>query len=204
MTALGVRGLAKRLNAEDLAIHVKGLEPAGYDPRTLKGMILNYSVSERGADHLWTMAYALDIAGQGGGRFATGDEKVMAVMDYEERSTLYDSMLLCKFGRYIYDWETMKNALNAVTGFNYTVSELKEIAQRIIVMHRFLNGTTIEQDRLPPRWLREPVEYEGKRYVVTEEEWQGMVKRYYQLRGYDENGVPKQETLVKLGIINSN
>jgi len=31
-----------------------------------------------------------------------------------------------------------------------------------------------------------------------------MVKRYYQLRGYDENGVPKQETLVKLGIINSN
>jgi aldehyde:ferredoxin oxidoreductase len=91
-----------------------------------------------------------------------------------------------------------------VTGFNYTVSELKETAQRIIVMHRFLNGTTIEQDRLPPRWLREPVEYEGKRYVVTEEEWQGMVKRYYQLRGYDENGVPKQETLVKLGIINSN
>jgi aldehyde:ferredoxin oxidoreductase len=204
LTALGVRGLAKRLNAEDLAIHVKGLEPAGYDPRTLKGMILNYSVSERGADHLWTMAYALDIAGQGGGRFATGDEKVMAVMDYEERSTLYDSMLLCKFGRYIYDWETMKNTLNAVTGFNYTVSELKETAQRIIVMHRFLNGTTIEQDRLPPRWLREPVEYEGKRYVVTEEEWQGMVKRYYQLRGYDENGVPKQETLVKLGIINSN
>ena len=167
-------------------------------------MILNNAVSERGADHLWSMAYSIDIAGQGGGRFATGSEKVAAVMDFEERSTLYDSMLLCKFGRYIYDWETMRNVLNAVTGFNYTINDLKEVAQRIIVMHRYMNGTTIEQDRLPPRWLKEPVTYEGKNYVVTEEEWAGMIKEYYRLRGYDERGVPKPETLVKLSILNNN
>ncbi|WP_291766186.1 aldehyde ferredoxin oxidoreductase family protein [Caldivirga sp. UBA161] len=203
LAALGTKGIGEKLGVGELAIHVKGLEPAGYDPRTLKGMILNNAVSERGADHLWSMAYSIDIAGQGGGRFATGSEKVAAVMDFEERSTLYDSMLLCKFGRYIYDWEAMRNVLNAVTGFNYTISDLKEAAQRIIVMHRYMNGTTIEQDRLPPRWLKEPVVYEGKSYVVTEEEWVGMVKEYYRLRGYDERGVPKPETLVKLGILNN-
>ncbi len=204
LASLGTKGIGEKLGVSELAIHVKGLEPAGYDPRTLKGMILNNAISERGADHLWSMAYSIDIAGQGGGRFATGSEKVAAVMDYEERSTLYDSMLLCKFGRYIYDWETMRNVLNAVTGFNYTINELKEAAQRIIVMHRYMNGTTVEQDKLPPRWLKEPVVYEGKSYVVTEEEWAGMVKEYYRLRGYDERGVPKPETLIKLGILNNN
>ncbi|MGC9136397.1 aldehyde ferredoxin oxidoreductase family protein [Caldivirga sp.] len=203
LIALGTRGIGEKLGVSDLAINVKGLEPAGYDPRTLKGMILNNAVSERGADHLWSMAYSIDIAGQGGGRFATGSEKVSAVMDFEERSTLYDSMLLCKFGRYIYDWETMRKALNAVTGFNYTINELKDAAQRIIVMHRYMNGTTIEQDRLPPRWLKEPVMYEGKSYIVTEEEWASMVKEYYRLRGYDERGVPKPETLIKLGVLNN-
>ncbi|WP_084019894.1 aldehyde ferredoxin oxidoreductase family protein [Vulcanisaeta thermophila] len=200
LAALGTKALAERLGVPELAIHVKGLEPAAYDPRTLKGMILNNAVSERGADHLWSSAYAVDIAGQAGGRFATGEEKVRAVMDIEERNALYDSMLLCKFGRAIYTWDVIKDVLNAVTGFDYTVDELREAAQRIIVLHRYLNKTTIEQDRLPPRWLREPVEYEGKQYVVTEEEWSSMVRRYYELRGYDELGRPRHETLVRLGI----
>ena len=203
LAALGTRAIAERLGVQDLAIHVKGLEPAAYDPRTLKGMILNNAIAERGADHLWSSAYAVDIAGQAGGRFAIGEEKVRAVMDIEERNTLYDSMLLCKFGRAMYTWEVIRDVLNAVTGFNYTIDELRETAQRIIVLHRYMNGTTIEQDRLPPRWLREPVEYEGKQYVVTEEEWSFMVRKYYELRGYDETGRPRQDTLVKLKILPS-
>ncbi|MCG2880822.1 MAG: aldehyde ferredoxin oxidoreductase family protein [Vulcanisaeta sp.] len=200
LAALGVKAISEKLGVQDLAIHVKGLEPAAYDPRTLKGMILNYAISERGADHLWSSAYAVDIAGQAGGRFATGEEKVRAVMDLEERNALYDSMLLCKFGRALYTWDVIRDALNAVTGFSYTTDELRETARRIIVLHRYMNKTTIEQDKLPPRWFREPVEYEGKKYVVSEEEWFFMVRKYYELRGYDEEGRPKPETLLKLGI----
>ena len=201
LAALGTRELARKLGVEDLAIHVKGVEPAGYDPRTLKGMILNNAVSERGADHLWASAYAVDTAGQAGGRYATGEDKVKAVMDLEERNALYDSMLLCKFGRAIYTWDVIRDVLNAVTGFKYSIDEVREVAQRIIVLHRYMNGTTIEEDRLPPRWLREPVEYEGKQYVITEDEWRGMVAKYYELRGYDEYGRPKAETLRRLGIL---
>ena len=203
LAALGVKAISEKLGVQDLAIHVKGLEPAAYDPRTLKGMILNNAISERGADHLWSSAYAVDIAGQAGGRFATGEDKVRAIMDIEERNALYDSMLLCKFGRVIYTWDVIRDALNAVTGFGYTTDELRETAQRIIVLHRYMNKTTIDQDRLPPRWLREPVEYEGKKYVISEEEWSFMVRKYYELRGYDENGRPKPEILVRLGLINS-
>jgi aldehyde:ferredoxin oxidoreductase len=35
--AQGIRAAAKEWAVEDIAVHVKGLEPAGYDPRVLKG-----------------------------------------------------------------------------------------------------------------------------------------------------------------------
>ncbi|ESQ20399.1 MAG: Aldehyde:ferredoxin oxidoreductase [uncultured Acidilobus sp. CIS] len=179
---------------------MKGLDPAGYDPRSLKGMVLNYAVSERGADHLWASAYAVDIPGLAGGRQATGEEKVRAVMDLEERNAIYDSAPLCKFGRNSYRWPELVKVINAVTGFGYTEDGLREVARRIIVFHRLINGTTRDEDRLPPRWLREPVEFEGSRLVVTEAEWEGMLGLYYRLRGYDEKGRPKEETLRALGI----
>ncbi|MGC9113326.1 aldehyde ferredoxin oxidoreductase family protein [Acidilobus sp.] len=199
--SMGAREAARALGHPEVAIEVKGLEPAGYDPRTLKGMILTYAVAERGADHLWSSGYAIDIPGLAGGRQATGEEKVRAVMDLEERNAIYDSAVLCKFGRNAYGWDELVQVLNAVTGFNYDQASLRETAERIIVIHRYMNGTTVEDDRLPPRWLREPVEFEGKRYVVTEEEWRRMVMTYYKLRGYDEEGRPTRETLERLGII---
>lgn len=197
----GTAAAARELGVEGLAIHVKGLEPAGYDPRSLKGMILTYAVAERGADHLWSSGYAVDIPGQAGGRQATGPEKVRAVMDLEERNAIYDSALLCKFGRGAYGWDELVDVINAATGLGHTKESLRQVAQRIIVLHRWLNGTTIDDDRLPPRWLKEPVEFEGSRMVVTEEEWASMISLYYRLRGYDEKGVPKRETLEALGIL---
>ena len=200
LIALGVKKMAEELNVKDLAIHVKGLEPAGYDPRTLKGMILNYAVAERGADHLWSSAYALDISGKAGGRFNTNIEKVKAVMDLEERNTIYDSALVCKFGRSVYDWSILVDVLNVVTGFNYTIEELKKVARRIIVLHRYINKTSMEDDRLPLRWLKEPVKYNVGKYIVKEEEWRSMISKYYKLRGYDEKGKPTSETLSDLEI----
>lgn len=201
LIALGVRGIAEKLGAQDLAIHVKGLEPAGYDPRTLMGMSLNNAVAERGADHLWSSAYAIDISGQAGGRFSISDEKINYIVDLENRNALYDSMLLCKFGRSIYDWDTIKTSLRAVTGFEYSLNELKTVAQRIIVMHRLMNRSTRSDDELPKRWFEEEVEYEGKKYIVPRTKIEAALQRYYELRGYDEAGKPKRELLDQLGII---
>ena len=200
LIALGVRGMAEKLGVQDLAIHVKGLEPAGYDPRTLMGMSLNNAVGERGADHLWSSAYAIDISGQAGGRFSINEEKINYVIDLENRNALYDSMLLCKFGRSIYDWDTIRASLKAVTGYEYSLNELKSVSHRIIVMHRLMNGTTKADDELPRRWFEEGVEYEGKKHVIPRAELEAALQYYYELRGYDENGKPKRELLNQLGI----
>lgn len=55
--AEGIRYAAKTWEMENVAIHVKGLDPAGYDPRVLKGMGLACVTSDRGACHLRATFY---------------------------------------------------------------------------------------------------------------------------------------------------
>ena len=62
------RGLAPRLGAArprpTLAMHVKGLELPGYEPRTLHAMALGLAVNARGADHNRSGAYEADLSGE--------------------------------------------------------------------------------------------------------------------------------------------
>ena len=205
LLADGVVMVAKKLGVENLAVHVKGLEPAAYDPRSLKGMALNYAIAGRGADHLGTMAYAIDIAGKAGGKDSLGEEKVRAIINYENLSALMDSLLLCKFGRYVYDFQVITDLLNLVTGFNYSVDEVIKTGERIITLTRLINvrmGVDKGKDQLPRKWF-EPVEFEGKKYVITKDEFENALSEYYKLRGWDENGIPKPEKLSELNIISS-
>ena len=203
LLAEGVARAASELELDDMAIHVKGLEPPGYDPRTLKGMILSYAVSPRGACHLRLMGYHADLTGLGGGRFSTSREKVEALIDLENKGIFYDSLPVCKFGRFIYDWDVIKDLLNAITGFNYTVEELKTIANKIRTLIRVFNvklGIKREDDSLPQRFFKEAVEYDGKMCKVALEELNNMLNTYYALRGWDSKGIPTEETLRKLNI----
>ncbi|MEZ0290839.1 MAG: aldehyde ferredoxin oxidoreductase family protein [Sulfolobales archaeon] len=203
LLAEGVARVAKKLGAEDLAVHVKGLEPAGYDPRTLRGMALGYAISGRGADHLGTMAYAIDIAGRAGGRLSLGEEKVRAVIDYEDLGALMDSLLLCKFGRYIYTFDVITEILNMVTGFNYTVEEIRRTANRIVTLTRLINsrmGVDRSSDYLPKRFF-EPVKFQEQEYTLSREEFEKALDTYYKLRGWNSRGVPTDETLRELEIL---
>ena len=59
----GVRHAGTVWGMEGEAIHVKGLEPAGFDPRVLKGMGLAYATSDRGACHLRATFYKSELSG---------------------------------------------------------------------------------------------------------------------------------------------
>ncbi|MEM0283271.1 MAG: aldehyde ferredoxin oxidoreductase family protein [Sulfolobales archaeon] len=203
LLAEGVAEMSRRLGVEDLAVHVKGLEPAGYDPRSLKGMALGYAISGRGADHLGTMAYAIDIAGRAGGRQYLGEEKIRAIIDYEDLGALMDSLLLCKFGRYIYTFDVITELLNIVTGFNYTVEDIRRTAWRIVTVTRIINsrmGVNRSSDMLPRRFF-EPVRFQDSELMLSREEFETALDTYYKLRGWSSNGVPTDETLKLLGIL---
>jgi aldehyde:ferredoxin oxidoreductase len=186
--AKGIIAAAKHLKAEDIAIHVKGMEPAGYDPRVLKGMGLTFATSPRGACHLRTTFYKPELAGLIPPDQVKG--KAEMLVDYEDRLNIFDTLVLCRFYRDLYPWEALEKTIHLTTGLEVSISKLREIAASIATLTRTFNlreGLTSEDDRLPRR-LHAEVLPSG--HALSAEEMEVMLKDYYELRGWDLNGVP--------------
>lgn len=61
----GILRVETELGLEDVAVHVKGMEPAGYDPRVSKGMALGYMTTSRGACHPRATFFREEVQGTG-------------------------------------------------------------------------------------------------------------------------------------------
>jgi len=186
--AQGIAAASQTLKAEDLAIHVKGLEPAGYDPRVLKGMALGYATSPRGACHLPTTFYIVELRGIMEPSKVEGKAELFT--QYEDRLTIMDTMILCRFFRDMIGWQELIRLIKATTGLEVDERRLREIANNITTLRRLLNlreGWKKEDDMLPPRFFNEPIDTEHK---VIKEEFLYMVEEYYKLRGWDKEGKP--------------
>lgn len=187
--AKGILHAAEVFGMSDQAIHVKGLEPAGYDPRVLKGMGLAYGTSDRGACHLRTTFYKPELSKMIDPDQIEGKAEMLA--EWEDRLTIFDSLVLCRFYRDLYQWEELSAMIKAVTGMELTREDMRTIARRITDQTRRFNlreGLTPQEDRLPKRFYTEALPETGK--VITEEEMQRLLAGYYKARGWDENGVP--------------
>jgi aldehyde:ferredoxin oxidoreductase len=184
---------------------VKGLELPGYEPRTLHAMALGLAVNARGADHNRSGAYEADLSGELD-RLAGGDLHVAAAIETEDRAAIMDSLILCKFLRGVFedpfpDWAAL---LAPVTGWDVTGDELRGTARRIVVAKRLFNlreGWTRSEDRLPERFLSEPLELDsGRQATLTPERLDSMIAAYYSGRGLDSEGVPAAATAAALGL----
>jgi aldehyde:ferredoxin oxidoreductase len=185
----GIRHAAKKWGLEDLAIHVKGMEPAGYDPRALKGMGLAYAVSDRGACHLRTTFYKAELAGLIDPD--TTDGKAEMLIDFEDRCTLFDCMILCRFYRDFYMWDQLSDVLRLTMGLSTEQEDLKRIAAAVTDSTRLFNireGLTMADDTLPERFFKEPL---PGGQTITRDQLKTMVSDYYRIRGWDQKGVPK-------------
>ncbi|GFP40286.1 aldehyde ferredoxin oxidoreductase family protein [Candidatus Hakubella thermalkaliphila] len=188
--AEGIRSASRQLKLEDLAIHVKGLEPAGYDPRVLKGMALAYGTSDRGACHLRATVYKPELAGMVDP--GTVEGKAELLVDYEDRHTLFDTLILCRFFRDLVSWEDLSTIYRMTTGLELDKKDLKKICSNIMDATRRFNlreGVTREDDLLPSRLFRESL---GEGEAIKREDCERMLGEYYQLRGWDQEGRPRE------------
>lgn len=186
--AEGIVPAAKAWGLEEIAVHVKGMEPAGYDPRVLKGMGLSYATSDRGACHLRTTFYKPELAGMIPRDAVEG--KAEMVIDFEDRLTLFDTLILCRFYRDLYSWEELSTLIGMVTGTDASRPALQRRASAIATLTKRFNlreGMTPDADRLPKRLTSEAL---PSGHQVTEAEMARMLTDYYRLRGWDERGVP--------------
>ncbi len=180
----GVRRAAEVWQMEEEAIHVKGLEPAGFDPRVLKGMGLAYATSDRGACHLRATFYKSELSGQIAPDQIKGKAKLF--VDYEDKMTLFDALILCRFYRDLITWKDLREIIKSTCGLSLKKEELKTIASGITNLARDFNqreGLTKKEDKLPRRFFREVLQETGK--TIQPAELEVMLKEYYQLRGWD-------------------
>jgi aldehyde:ferredoxin oxidoreductase len=174
---------------EDQAVHVKGLEPAAFDPRVLKGMALAYGTSPRGACHLRATFYKPELAGMVDPAAVAG--KALMFAEWEDRLTLFDALILCRFYRDLYKWEELSDLIDMTCGIRLDTGQLRSIASTIVNMTRKFNlaqGLDPAEDRLPRRFFHERLPESGK--VLTELEMDQLLEEYYQARGWDQRGVP--------------
>ena len=152
----GVRHAARVWGMEEQAIHVKGLEPAGFDPRVLKGMGLAYATSDRGACHLRATFYKSELSGQIDPNKIKGKAKLF--VDFEDKMTLFDALILCRFYRDLITWKDLQEILRFACNLRLKKSDLKAMASSIINLTRSFNqreGLTRKEDKLPRRFFRE-------------------------------------------------
>jgi aldehyde:ferredoxin oxidoreductase len=209
--AEGSYRLAERYGHPEFSITAKKQEFPGYDPRGAKGMGLLYATSNVGASHMAGDIAYMEVFGVPKKIDPLSIErKPWYIKHFEDLFTVVDAAGLCVFLsiRYLCDatYDVMPTRLTALlnlaTGADYTVESLLEAGDRVYTLERlFLTeaGFSRADDTLPRRMLEEPMpDGPAKGHVVELEE---MLPQFYELRGWDENGVPSEAKLAELGLI---
>lgn len=180
----GIKYASSFWGMEKEAVHVKGLEPAGFDPRVLKGMGLAYATSDRGACHLRATFYKSELSGQIDPAEIEGKAKLF--VDYEDKMTIFDALILCRFYRDLITWNDLEDIIKFTCGLSLKKNDLKAMASRIINLARSFNrqeGVRRRDDRLPRRFYKEVLKETGK--AMDQKDLDFMVNEYYRLRGWD-------------------
>lgn len=187
--ARGIRHAARTWNMEDLAVHVKGLELPGYDPRVLKGCGLAFATADRGACHLRATFHNPEIKGLIAPETIEG--KAELFIDFEDRLTLMDTLILCRFYRDMYPWERLGEIIQMSTGLKQDKAALQKRAGEISTLIRCFNireGLKPEHDTLPERFYKEMLK---TGHGIKKQELETMLQEYYNFRGWHKNGFPE-------------
>jgi aldehyde:ferredoxin oxidoreductase len=149
-------------------------------------MGLGYATSDRGACHLRATFYKPELAGMIPKEQIEG--KAELFMDFEDRLTLFDTLILCRFYRDLYTWEGLGQVIHAATGLSSEQADIQKIAGAVSDRVRCFNlreGLTVEDDSLSKGFYRKLTNTDQ---VITENQLQVMIKEYYALRGWSEQG----------------
>lgn len=218
----GVQRAAKKIGkgSEKYALHVKGQELPMHEPRGKTSLTLAYSVSPTGADHMEAIHdpawEGLGVVDNGLGeigliepvdRLEMTPEKVRAFFMSQTLWGLYNSIGMCDFvGAPIGSLKLspLADYINAATGWDMTEWELMKVGEKSNVMSRLFNlreGFTRADDNLPQRMF-EPLE-NGKLEGVSvdKDEFERLLTLYYDMAGWDNEGVPTAGKLAELDLL---
>jgi len=194
----GVKQLAKTYGGAEFAMQVKGLELPGYDPRGSWAMGLAYATASRGGCHM----SAWPVADEAFGDLDpfTIEGKAQLVITGQHYNAIKFSLILCDF--WALSMDTMSEMVSCVLGREVPTANLEKAGERVWNLLRLFNvreGFKVADDSLPARIFKDPLKSgtpAGR--VLPREQFDSMLREYYQLCGWDSEGVPTPEKLKEL------
>jgi aldehyde:ferredoxin oxidoreductase len=200
----GVKKAAEQLGggAPALAMHIKGLELPGYEPRGVKGYALSMATSNIGGSHMYGRPRE-EFSGQADPLVETGKGDLIARVQKEQ--ALEDSLIACTFGNTGLDAAMYARLLLAATGIDNfgSAANLLKIGERIVCIERCFNareGFDRKDDTLPDRMRQEPLRNAGQATDQMVGNLEHLLDEYYQALGYAAEGIPGIDRLQELDL----
>jgi len=209
----------------EFLITSKGNEAPAHMPQAKRSLALIYAVNPFGADH---QSHEHDPSIEEGQtdeinmsrlkeigfehtipQHDMGPEKVRYALVTQQFYSFLDSADLCQFvwgpAWHLYGPDQTVSMIRMVTGWDdFSIEELLKIGERRINLMRVFNqreGLDSRADTLPEKFFK-PLKGSGPTagVAIDPEEFEHAKQIYYELSGWDANGLPKKETLKVLGL----
>jgi aldehyde:ferredoxin oxidoreductase len=225
LLAEGVKVAAHKTGngSERFAIHVKGLEWSGYECRNAPSMMLAYMTADVGAHHnrawvlghdvagAWTSVHDLIASGtetETQPKAVVSDRSAEYVIASQHTRSLFDALGNCRLQMMELGFEEEHYAelYSLITGRTKTWEELLKISERIWQLTRAFSVREIDNfdrniDFPPARLTEEPIaDGPNQGHVLSKEDIHNLLNWYYNKRGWNENGIPTEETLMAAGL----
>ncbi len=203
--ALGSKAMAERIGqgSEAFAMHAKGMEVGGYDPRGAKGMALVYGCGNRGGcHHAGGYTVTAELTNPDIDRFADSGKAPIALGSRNRRAAAADSAGTCAFLTIGMQDGTLAELIGTATGHEFSAADMYLAGERINALERVINvreGLRAEDDTIPARLLEEAVPEGPIAGQVVD--FDLMRRELYAASGYDPvTSMPTPETLERLGL----
>ncbi len=196
-------------NASDFLTTVKGLEAPMHDPRSAHGYGLAYAISPRGACHEASltfeaeggMIYIPEIPELSADLPDGSDERAQLNMVAQDYGMFFSNCaIFCNLGGMPLNATQALNMVNYATGFDYSLDEVMKIGRRVWYAKRGLTnlfGARAKDDTLPKRLMTVMEDGPTEGSVPDMDK---MLAEFYELRGFNENGIPAKNILEDLDL----
>ena len=200
LLALGSYRLAEKYGHPEVSMSVKKMEMPAYDGRAQQGMALEYATSNRGGCHVRGYLTSPEILGVPFKMdpLAT-KEKAATLKLFQDLTALIDSAGICLFTTFGLGLPEIAAQYREAVGTTESDEDILLKGERVWNLEKLFNiAAGVEKDDLPPRLLREKLPSGPAAGKVAD--LHAMLGEYYELRGWDKDGVPTADKSEALGV----
>jgi len=217
----GARRASNQIGGEAAryALHVKGLEMVSFEPRTQTNLALGYAVAPVGPrydicehdwdfdttfgwDHTLELSRTIGILKRIPMNYLGADKvrNFKALLTIWSAADVLDFCIFAIAPTRVLTLEEMARMLAAVTGWKTSSYEIMRFGERRLHLMRLYNlreGLTAADGVLPARFFDDPIpagRWAGTR--LDRAEFGAAVRTFYRMMGWDDEGRPREETLI--------